>query len=95
MTFFEKIWAHRGGLVRLSTQLYWYGRGWDGTPGRVCLLLDAVPINVVGADARTAEAVGVGAARVGGAFDAHLLIDGHPRWVWVTEKDVEVIDEAG
>jgi len=41
MTLLEKLESHRGGLVRLPTQLFWYGRGWDRTPGRICLLLDA------------------------------------------------------
>ena len=31
MTFLEALQSHRGGLVRIKTQLYWYGgRGWDG-----------------------------------------------------------------
>ena len=42
MTLLEQLQAHKGGLIQLKTQLYWYdGRGWDGDPARVCLLLDA------------------------------------------------------
>jgi len=98
MTLLEKLESHRGGLVRLPTQLYWYwprGRGWDSTPGRLCLLLDVVP--VTRADFHPGEAFIAAAATaaairvVGRAARAHLLIDGQPRWVWVTEKDVEII----
>jgi hypothetical protein len=42
MTLLDKLQAHKGGLLQLKTQLYWYGRGgWDNNPGRICLLLDA------------------------------------------------------
>ena len=42
MTFRKELRAHRGGLLRLKTALYWYGgRGWDERLDRVCLLLDA------------------------------------------------------
>jgi len=84
MAFLDDLQSHRGGLLELRTQLFWYwpqGRGWDSTPGRLCLLLDV-----------TADVVAV--ARTAGAFDAaaaYLLIDGHPRWVWVAEEDVGII----
>ena len=42
MTFLQRLQAHKGGLIRLKTELYWYdGRGYDNTPGRICLILDA------------------------------------------------------
>ena len=75
MTFLEELQAHTGGLLRLKTQLYWYGgRGPDGSPGQVCLLLDA--------------AARYGAHAAGAAL---LLIDGCPQWVWVCQEDVELI----
>ena len=41
MPLLEQLQAHKGGLIQLKTQLYWYdGRGWDGDPARVCLILD-------------------------------------------------------
>ena len=44
MTLIEALQAHRGGLVLLKTEIFWYaGRGWDGITGRVCLLMDAAP----------------------------------------------------
>jgi len=77
MAFLDDLQSHCGGLVRLPTPLFWYGgRGWDDTPGRLCLLLDAA--------AAAAAAPTVAAA-------ALLLIDGHPRWVRVTEGDVEFL----
>ena len=42
MTFLEMLQSHKGSLIRLKTELFWYGgRGWDKSPGRICLLLDA------------------------------------------------------
>lgn len=92
MTFLETLQAHRGGLLRIKSDLYWFGhRGWDKNPGRVCHLLDASKIHPrVDPSAATITAT----ASVPGAT-ALLLIDGAPRWVWVAEEDVEVIDEAG
>ena len=94
MTFLEALKAHRGGLVRIKTQLYWYsgrGWGWDGITGRVCLLLDAAPAMSTTAAARTAavERAATAAEAVGSA--ALLLIDGHPQWVWVGADDLELL----
>ena len=83
MTFLEQLQAHEGGLVQLKTELYWYAQGrHDGNPGRVCLLLNAAV--TAAATAATAEVD----HRQGAAF---LLIDGRPQWIWVTEKDVELL----
>lgn len=44
MTFLEQLQSHRGGLIRLKNEFYWYigpAQGWDGATGRVCLLLGA------------------------------------------------------
>ena len=88
MTLLEQLQAHAGGLVKIKTQLFWYGgRGWDGTPDRICLILDT---------ASTAAA----AASRSAALDrllpqlraaALLLIDGAPHWVWVAQEDVEIL----
>ena len=96
MAFLEKLRAHRGGLVRLPTELFWYGgRGWDSTPGRLCLLLDADPITArAWGDAGDATTAGDATAAARASAAAHLLIDGRPGWVRVVEGDVEVIDEA-
>jgi hypothetical protein len=93
VTFLERLQAHKGRLIRLKTQIHWYdGRGYDGFPGRFCLLLDAVRFVVHGA------VTGIGSAAAGGRLEddgaALLLIDGRPQWVWVAEQDVEVIDET-
>jgi len=101
VTFLERLQAHKGGLIRLKTQLYWYdGRGNDGSPGRVCLLLDARALPALAAYAATASAGDVQTAilttnAATAALDALLLVDGSPQWVWVVDGDVEVIDEAG
>jgi hypothetical protein len=91
MTFLEELTAHKGGLVRIKTQLFWYGGrargGWDGARDRVCLLMDAA--------ARLDPAALDAAARVGavgtGGVGALLLVDGAPRWVWVAQADVELL----
>jgi hypothetical protein len=88
MTFLEQLQAHKGGLVRLKTELYWYGsRGRDGTPGRICLLLDADA-----ATATSAHSPAAGTKRITTAADtALLLVDGAPHWVWVVEADTELL----
>jgi len=86
MTFLEQLQTSKGGLLRLKTELYWYGgRGRDNNPGRACLLLDAAAATaaVIAARAHTASADPRALAL--------LLIDGQPSWVWISEKDVEVM----
>ena len=94
MTLLERLQAHKGRLIKLKTQLYWYknGRGWDGNPGRICLLLDAAdnaapvePFDV--ADTATTRAgISAGACKA-----AYLLIDGSHYWVCMVQEDVELI----
>ena len=95
MTFLETLQTHRGGLIRIKSDLFWYGgRGWDGAPGRVCLLLDAVPAAPFAGPYATAlaprAAARTRAASATGA-PALLLIDGAPHWVWVARADVEIL----
>jgi len=79
MTFLEQLQAHKGGLIQLKSQLYWYGgRGYDGNPGRVCLILDAA------ASAATNTVTATVAV-------AYLLLDGSPQWVWVAKEDMELL----
>jgi hypothetical protein len=84
--------AHRGGLLLIKSQLHWYGgRGWDGVPDRLCLVLDAVAVAAsprIAAGTRTVITYGPRAASAA----VHLLIDGSPRWVWVADRDVELLD---
>ena len=91
MTFLEKLQSHRDGLIKLKTELYWYGgRGYDGSPDRICLILDA-------ADADSAEVPWKAPSTPGAKATmpaALLLIDGSPQWVWVAEADVEILDES-
>ena len=90
MTFLETLQTHKGSLIRLKTELYWYGGrgGYDGNPGRICLLLDvSTAVAVAGRSAaRTSTNAHTDAA--------YLLIDGSPQWVWVAEEDVEVINDT-
>ena len=89
MNLLETLQAHKGSLIHLKTQLYWHdGRGYDGTPGRICLVLDtstsAATFDDLDADTRSAEtcswSVGV-----------YLLLDGQLQCIWITEKDVELL----
>ena len=94
MTLLEKLQAHRGGLVRIKSELYWYdGRGWDGNPGRLCLVLDATAVAAGGPPA-TATVAAEALRRTAAALTVAatlLLIDGAPRWVWMVETDVELL----
>ena len=104
MTLLERLQSHRGGLLHIKSELYWYGgRGPDRSPGRVCLLLDAgvgpdAPAGARGA-AKIARATAEGvqartAVAHGSAADdavALLLIDGFPQWIWVEREDVEIL----
>ena len=96
MTFLEQFQAHKGGLIQLKSQLYWYGgRGYDGNPGRVCLILDAataarrsaVAVAAISLDHAAARRT---TARVRTAV-AYLLLDDSPQWVWAAEEDVEFL----
>jgi len=96
MTFLQQLQAHKGGLIKLKTELYWYeGSKWDNNPGRICLILDAATAAAVApapaAGSRTAATRGTAGSRTAGAAAAYLLIDGGPQWVWVAEKDVELL----
>ena len=60
MTFLEVLQSHRGGLLRIKSELYWYDGGLRvGTRGRVCLILDAAALD---AAFHTADAFGEFAA---------------------------------
>ena len=88
MTFLETLQTHKGSLIKLKTELYWYGgRGYDGNPGRICLLLDVSAAGV--GDGRSAARTSTNAH----TDAAYLLIDGLPYWVWVAEADVEVLND--
>ena len=90
MTFFEALRAHRGGLLRLKGELYWYGgRGWDGTPDRICLVLDTAARS--DADAALAALIRPTVLLRAPTFAALLLIDGCPHWVWIAPEDVEIL----
>jgi hypothetical protein len=93
MTFLEDLTAHKGGLILLKTELYWYGgRGWDRNPGRICLLMDSV-LTYDGAPAAPAARTRYADTDADGFGDAAacLLIDGRPCWVWIAPADVELL----
>lgn len=95
MTLLETLRAHTGGLLRIKSELFWYGgRGWDGTPDRICLVLDTVPAGVDG-DGSFNPVVGrcrcSANSSAAASADALLLIDGTPQWIWVANEDVELI----
>jgi hypothetical protein len=96
MTFLQQIQAHKGGLICLKTQLYWYGgRGYDNTPGRICLVLDiAATRSAARTDAATTPVSAL--KRIFYAAEtrtasAHLLIDGVPQWIWLADENVELL----
>lgn len=103
MTLLETLQSHKGSLLRIKTQLFWYGsQGWDKNPGRICLILDATRggaftprLDAAAGAAAAAAAANLAELDGDGSIDAALLlIDGSLRWVWVVEGDVEVVDET-
>jgi hypothetical protein len=97
MNFLKKLKSHKGGLIRLKTELFWYGkRGWDNNPERISLILDAVSAEafrergmyVAAAAAAAAES---GPLPSGDKAAVHLLIDGSHEWIWAIERDLELI----
>jgi len=86
MTFLEQLQAHKGGLLRLKTQLYWYDGVRNEIVGRICLLLDAAAATTVVAAA--ASAAGRSSPCCSAAL---LLIDGSPQWIWIAVQDVELL----
>ena len=91
MTFLEQLQSHKGGLLYLKTELYWYGgRGYDRSPDRICLILDATAA-VSAAALRVDRDDAVTPAAEYPDPDALLLIDGSPHWVWVAAEDVELL----
>ena len=91
VNFLEKLQSHKGCLIHLKTQLYWYdGQGWDNNPGRICLLLDATATATAATvtAAAAASATTVTACATGAAF---LLIDGSSKWIWIDEQDIDLL----
>ena len=100
MVLLEQLRVHVGGLILLKSELWWYGgRGWDGCPGRICLLMDATD-----ASSRPGAATPDALARPHPARERHrgeavragaagllLIIDGCPHWVWVRSDDLELL----
>ena len=95
MNLLEQLQSHRGGLLHLKTELFWYdGRGHDKDPDRLCLLLDVITADadtILEPVARTYAAVVIDREATAVTL---LLIDGRPQWIWVAEQDIEVIDES-
>ena len=93
MTPFEQLQSRRGSLLRLRTELFWYdGRGHDKNPGRICLLLDATSAGSV--ELLDASAAFAASANLAATFAVHILVEGRPQWIWISEQDIEVIDES-
>ena len=93
MTFLDKLQVHKGGLLHLKCQLYWYDRGdLDGVEERHCILLDA-PAKSIPAieDAVTPTVELYNANELKKTAVILLLVDGKPQWIWVAEKDIELI----
>jgi len=88
MTFLQRLQAHKGGLIRLKTGLYWYDGVRNEIVDRICLLLDATTV----AAAATTVAAPAFPANDRWRAAALLLIDGSPQWIWIIEADVEVIN---
>ena len=94
MDFLQALKAHKGGLLRIKSELFWYGgHGWDNSPGRICLVLDASAAAPAPYAAWPAEWLDLDrlVERQAAAGAVLLLIDGCPQWIWVAKADVEVL----
>ncbi len=92
MNFLETLRAHKGRLILLKGELFWYGgRGWDGVHDRICLLMDSVLTYDAAPAARTHRALSDAQILAELAEAACLLIDGRPHWVWIAPADVELL----
>jgi hypothetical protein len=99
MSFLDKLQVHKGGLIRLKTELLWYGkRGWDNNPGRICLILDAVSaetfrerVMYVDAATHAPHRQSSGVVSAGDKAAVHLLIDGSPKWIWAIEDVIDLL----
>ena len=92
LDYLQLLQSHSGYLIRLHDELCWYdGRGYDGSPGRICLLLAAVDREqlVESASAASKEATWLVGTKVTAV--ALLLIDGSPHWVLLAEVDMELL----
>lgn len=91
MTFLKTLQAHKGGLLYLKTELYWYNRGErDGVKGRHCVLLDA-PTKTTPAIEDAVTLTVEMCDDLKKTVVTLLLIDGSPSWVWVAAEDVEFL----
>jgi len=91
--FHKRLQAHKGGLLYLKTELYWYVRDErDGIEGRHCILLDA-PTKTTPAieDAVTPTVELYNANELKKTAVTLLLIDGTCSWVWIAKDDVEFL----
>ena len=93
MIFLDRLLSHKGGLIRLKTELYWYGgRGYDGNPGRICLLFNAAKrfkdAHTIGGTPVSCSTVN---CEVRKPILAYVLLYGSPCWVWIVEQDVEIL----
>ena len=92
MTFLDKLKPHKGGLIKLKTQLFWYGdRSYDKNSGRICLLLDVVSSHPHALSPRAAASSCNTNGVDGFTAIALLLIDGKPQWVWIAEQDIDLL----
>jgi hypothetical protein len=92
MTPFQKrLQAHKGGLLYLKAELYWYNRGArDGVKGRHCVLLDAPTKTTPAIEDAVTPTVEMCDDLKKTAVTL-LLIDGTCSWVWMAAEDVELL----
>ena len=89
--FHKRLQAHKGGLLYLKTELYWYVRGErDGVKGRHCVLLDAPTKSMPATEDAVTPTVEM-CDDLKKTFVALLLIDGTCSRVWIAEDDVELL----
>ena len=87
MTLIERLRLHRGELIQVKTAVYWYC-GKQSMPGEICLLLD-----VDASHRATTVAAASFAANSHQSVMVLLLLKEEQQWIFVDEKDVDLIGE--
>lgn len=84
----EELRSHIGCLIRIKTELYWYGggRSWDGVPERLCILLDVADRRYVRPNWVATDGWGRLANRC-----LYLLIDEQPQWIALKKESFELV----
>ena len=83
----EELRNHIGDLIRIKTELYWYGgRGWDEDAEKLCILLNSKSLSSP-EGGRCAATCAVPSPQ----YALQLLIESEIQWVWACDNSFEIV----